>query len=90
MPDWKHELADLFGERIGPGEIAGTRFFRASTARDSDIPGTWLGLSITRSLVKMHGGRIWVESAEGVGSTFSFTIPVVPQALVGMAFLQED
>jgi signal transduction histidine kinase/DNA-binding response OmpR family regulator len=62
-----------------------TRFFRASTARAREISGSGLGLSIARSLIEMQGGRIWVESAVGQGSTFSFTIPTLPESLAHMA-----
>jgi PAS domain S-box-containing protein len=61
------ELPRLFG-----------RFYRAKTARRAE--GLGLGLYITRLLVEAHGGRIWAESELGMGSTFSFTLPVAPGA----------
>ena len=51
------------------------KFFRADNSFTREVSGTGLGLFITRHLVEAHGGEIWVESEEGKGTTFSFTLP---------------
>jgi two-component system CheB/CheR fusion protein len=51
------------------------RFYRITGASQKEASGLGLGLYLTAHLVKQQGGRIWVESSEGKGSTFSFTLP---------------
>ncbi|MBE7550735.1 MAG: response regulator [Anaerolineales bacterium] len=50
--------------------------------------GTGLGLTISERFIQLHGGKIWVESQEGSGTTFFFCLPVAPPALSGDSFLR--
>ncbi len=70
-----------FGIGIAPEkhEHLFERFFRVSDPASKTFPGLGLGLFISAQIVKRHGGRMWVESRAGVGSTFFFTVPLAPQ-----------
>jgi signal transduction histidine kinase len=77
-PDVVHVLIQDTGLGISPQEQKSIfqKFFRSEDRTVRDLPGTGLGLNITRNLVEMHGGKIWFESELHKGSTFHFTIPV--------------
>jgi len=54
------------------------KFYRGKDQRER-IPGTGMGLTIAREIVRAHRGRIWVESKPGKGATFSFSVPRAPK-----------
>lgn len=51
-------------------------FQQINTSSTREKGGAGLGLAIAKRIIEMHGGRLWVESSPGMGSTFSFTLPV--------------
>ena len=51
------------------------KFYRAENWRTKSKSGTGLGLYITKAIIENHKGKIWVESQQGIGSTFSFSLP---------------
>ncbi|MBN1487878.1 MAG: GAF domain-containing protein, partial [Anaerolineae bacterium] len=53
------------------------RFYRVQLPETEDIQGTGLGLAIVKSVIEKHKGRIWVESALGKGSKFTFVLPIL-------------
>jgi signal transduction histidine kinase len=61
--------------KIDRGKIF-EEFQQADASITKQKGGTGLGLAIAKRIVEMHGGRLWVESELGHGSTFSFTVPI--------------
>jgi len=54
------------------------RFFKADKSRATS--GTGLGLAIAKHTIQIHGGKVWVQSEEGKGSIFGFSLPLTPGA----------
>ena len=65
------------GEGISAADVPRV-FDRFWQARKGERHGAGLGLAIAKGIVEAHGGRIWVDSAPGQGSTFAFTVPTAP------------
>jgi signal transduction histidine kinase len=69
------------GVGIAPGdqEAVFEEFRQVGTA-SKKVEGTGLGLAISRKFIELHGGKIWVTSTVGSGSTFTFTLPLASGA----------
>ncbi|MES2436782.1 MAG: ATP-binding protein [Patescibacteria group bacterium] len=52
------------------------RFYRTNGKKEREIKGLGLGLYITSEIIKSHGGKIWLESKVGTGTTFFFSLPI--------------
>jgi PAS domain S-box-containing protein len=92
-PEFSDVMIVVDDTGIGINERDHSRIFNAFEQLDFSFArrrqGTGLGLALTRSLVELHGGRIWVESeGDGKGSRFSVTIPCAPRKTLDAEFLR--
>jgi signal transduction histidine kinase len=67
-------MVDDDGPGVSPAQA--TQIFGMFARIDVRSEGTGIGLAVCRRIVEAHGGRIWVESREGGGSSFRFTLPL--------------
>jgi PAS domain S-box-containing protein len=80
--DYDEEFATVNVEDSGMGMPTDAqkhlfeKFYRVDNSATREVGGTGLGLYITRSIIETFGGRIWVDSAQGKGSKFHFTVPL--------------
>jgi light-regulated signal transduction histidine kinase (bacteriophytochrome) len=71
---WDFTVADN-GLGIAPCYAERVFDFGQRLHADDDIPGTGIGLTVCKTVVERHGGRIWVEPSSAGGSRFHFTLP---------------
>jgi two-component system OmpR family sensor kinase/two-component system sensor histidine kinase BaeS len=79
--DWLGATVTDTGSGIAPADLPYVfdRFYRAESGRSGEDSGSGLGLTIARSIIEAHGGRIWAASQPGQGSRITFSVPVASQ-----------
>ncbi len=82
LPRFVEVIVEDTGEGIPPKELEAIfeKFHQSRRPGQQKAQGTGLGLSIAKSLIELHGGRIWAESQVGRGSRFVFTLPAAARA----------
>jgi hypothetical protein len=90
-PDFVHISVADTGRGISPGTKAliFERLYQDPNAIDDSRKGLGLGLYISKELVRLHGGRIWVESQPGHGSLFTFALPLFSLAKLLLPFITD-
>jgi signal transduction histidine kinase len=80
------EITDT-GRGIPPEELEDVfvKFFRSPGVQTDAIPGTGIGLAISKAIVEAHGGTIDLSSMVGVGTTFEITLPLAPRSAAARA-----
>jgi signal transduction histidine kinase len=75
LRDTREWVVTMRDNGLGVDPAQSSRIFRMFSRAHSDVDGVGIGLAVCRRIVEAHGGRIWVEAAEGGGSAFRFTLP---------------
>jgi signal transduction histidine kinase len=78
------------GIKPGARALIFERLYQDPNAQDNNRKGLGLGLFIAKELVRLHGGRMWVASEPGSGSTFSFTLPLYSLAKLLMPLITSE
>ena len=75
VPDSQEWVVTMRDNGLGVDPAEASRIFSMFSRANDEIDGAGIGLAVCRRIIEAHGGRIWVEPAEGGGSAFRFTLP---------------
>jgi signal transduction histidine kinase len=75
VPDSQEWVVTMRDNGLGVDPAEASRIFSMFSRANEQVDGAGIGLAVCRRIIEAHGGRIWVEPAEGGGSAFRFTLP---------------